>query len=106
MDGNKLLPPPSVKVANRVQSVKRSQLNHKLELAAKRIEDTIASIEYRDPLAAKQIPTFAANETLWVEDELPEGAIPVGDWNFVEAPEPVYSGKKATVGQGDDLLIG
>lgn len=102
MDGNALLPPPSLKVPTATQQQQQQRLQEDLARAAQAIEDGFAGIQYQDPLADQPLGPLQQREIVWIEDALPAGAKPAGDgpelWKFVSAPDaPVYSGEKSTV---------
>jgi hypothetical protein len=102
MDGNALLPPPSLKVPTAEQVAQKGRLGKELAAAAQAIEAGFTNIAYVDPQAEVALGELTQNEQVWIEDALPEGAQPAGDgpviWDFVTAPDaPVFSGEKSTV---------
>ena len=107
MDGNALLPPPAVKVPTDEQSEQKKQYDEQLAAASKRVETLLAEFNYTDPKPDEPLGTLSEAELVWIEDSLPAGANAQGDtpWQFVEAPKPVHSGKKASVrtGSGDGI---
>ena len=111
MDGNALLPPPAVKMPSLVQQRKQYQLSEALAAAERDKQNLLDEIVYEDPIHAAdvQLPPNRRHETVWVDDELPDGAKPSGDgekpWQFVEAgpDHPVLSGQKSTVRVADGL---
>ncbi|MEX0938248.1 MAG: PSD1 and planctomycete cytochrome C domain-containing protein [Pirellulales bacterium] len=107
MDGNALLPPPTVKVPTPEQSTALAQHEARVAEIRQRIERELANYQYTDPgegTAQAEAPGRA--DYIWLDDTLPEGAKPEGDgpepWRFVSADEhPVHSGKQATVRTAD-----
>ncbi|MEC9092228.1 MAG: DUF1549 and DUF1553 domain-containing protein, partial [Planctomycetota bacterium] len=111
MDGNALLPPPSVKVATAEQRLQLDQLGKELathkaavaELQQKLIKD------YKDPTPAGKLGKLEEAEIVWFDDALPPGAKPEGNeggnsWQFVSGPQhPVFSGKKSFRRSGNGL---
>ncbi len=108
MDGNALLPPPSVKVPSSLQAARQRTLTGQLAEVEAEIETAISQWKYEDPLAGKPLDPLAKQDRVWFDDALPPGAQPAGDgpdpWKFVTAPDhPVYSGANATVRTGNGL---
>jgi hypothetical protein len=107
MDGNALLPPPAVKVPTDDQSAQKKKYDEQFAAASKRVETLLAEFNYTDPKPTEPLGTLSEAELVWIEDSLPAGANAQGNtpWVFVEAPNPVHSGKKATVrtGTGDAI---
>ena len=111
MDGNALLPPPSVKVATPQQTAELKLLREELakidQSIAKRQAELVKS--YRDPSPQGKLGELSESEIVWFDDSLPEGAAPEGNeggnsWKFVSAPDhPVYSGKTSTRRSGNGL---
>lgn len=103
MDGNALLPPPSVRVPT------KDQLNQIADLQAKitKIEHTLSSkavnYPYQDPGPEADTSAEQLHEFVWIEDSLPSGAKPMGNspWEFVS--EPVFSGEKASKRSAKEL---
>ena len=108
MDGNAILPPPSVKVPTKLQLATQKRLQEQLAAAQKEIETGLTQWKYTDPLAtAKPVP-LTQNDKVWFDDALPPGAKPAGNgpnpWKFVTAPDhPVFSGKNSTVRTGTGI---
>lgn len=104
MDGNALLPPPSVKVATPQQQAELAELNQQLAAARQAIQEKEQALigQYVDPTPEAKLGELEEAEVVWFDDELPPGANPEGNegaasWQFVSAPEhPVYSGTKST----------
>jgi hypothetical protein len=105
MDGNKPLPPPSIKVLLPEQAAEIDAANKELvdvrALITKLLADNEA--EYKDPTPDAKLGTLEQEEFVWFDDALPEGAPSEGNeggnsWKFVSAPDhPVYSGKTSSL---------
>jgi hypothetical protein len=107
MDGNALLHPPFIEVPTPEQIAQREQLNQQIAATREQINSTIAALAYVDPLADADPATIEPAEHVWIEDAGPEGAAlqQVGhEWEFVSAPEPVYTGQHSTKRSGEGLL--
>ena len=105
MDGNALLPPPSIKVPSIEQLATKEKYTQELAAAVKQVETLLADFKYTDPLADQPLGQLGEAEIVWIDDDLPAGAKPAGNgpnpWKFVTAPShPVFSGKKSTVRTG------
>ncbi|MGC1275507.1 MAG: PSD1 and planctomycete cytochrome C domain-containing protein [Planctomycetaceae bacterium] len=106
MDGNALLPPPSVKVPTAYQKQRKGELDGAIAAEEQSWRDFVASLPYGEPPSADSItlPT-EREEFVWVDDALPPNAKPEasGDegatgWRWVGAPEhPVFSGNASTI---------
>ena len=100
MDGNALLPPPSVKVPTAEQSAEKTRLTNEVAAADKLVEQLLTDFNYTDPAPDAPLGSLSEEEFLWIDDELPAGANAQGTtpWQFVEAPDhPVHSGKRSHV---------
>ncbi|MGL4463877.1 MAG: PSD1 and planctomycete cytochrome C domain-containing protein [Planctomycetia bacterium] len=100
MDGNTAAPPPFVQLTTNDQDAEIKRLaDRAVELKAQ-IEKTIAEMKYDDPV--KEAPS-APREYVWIDDDLPEGAqaaVSGEPWRWVEAPSPVFKGKRASARDG------
>ncbi len=103
MDGNALLPPPSVKVPSQEQAAEKTRLTSEVAAANQQVASILETAEYTDPFTGTEFPTYEKLDSVWFDDELPEGANAQGNtpWEFVTAPEhPVFSGKNSTTRTG------
>ncbi len=105
MDGNALLPPPSVQVPSDEQVAQKKQYTTDLAATNEQIEKILADFKYTDPKPAEPLGELSEETLVWIDDELPTGANAQGTgnppWQFVQAPDhPVHSGKKSTVRTG------
>ena len=104
MDGNALLPAPTLKLPTSEQTAKMKQHDDELAALRKSITDELAKIQYVDPLAGAEIPADALSVTrqefVWFDDDkFPPGTNLQGDtpWKFVTKAEgPVFSGEKSS----------
>lgn len=108
MDGNALLPPPSVKVPTQEQIDEQSRLTTLLNAAKSTLQDKLESYSYTEPKPDSPQLNFERADSIWFDDALPPGAKAQGDgpnpWTFVGSPEhPVHSGEKSTVRTGEGL---
>jgi len=107
MDGNALLPPPSVKVPSAEQQRKMQQYEQQIAGLQQRIQKELASIKYTEPKQPDDAQVAEPREVVWIDDALPQGAVPQGNegrdsWKWVTSQEgPVFSGDKATTRTGD-----
>lgn len=104
MDGNALLPPPSVRVPSPGYVREKRVLEGRLSAANANLDKVLASIDYRDPNKGEQLASLHITEKVWFDDELPAGAKPTGPWRFVAKEEhPVFSGNNASFRSGEGL---
>ncbi len=104
MDGNKLLPPPVVKVPSETQVQQQSQYTEELAAIDTQVATLLAEFKYTDPKPMEPLGELSEEQLVWIDDEAPAGANLQGNspWQFVEAPDhPVHSGKKSTVRTSD-----
>ncbi len=101
MDGNALLPPPSIQVPTKDQKTKLDGLNKQIASAKTELQKKIDGLGYKDPGDNQKTKFETLKEYVWIDDSIPAGAVPVTEgkpdkWEFVSAPDhPVYSGKKS-----------
>jgi len=108
MDGNALLPPPSLQLPSPEQEAGLKDLSARLTELDKKIHETAASVHYVDPATLVNTPKPQATETVWVEDDFPPKAEPtINNGNqsnlWISASEgPVLSGQRSLhrVGKG------
>lgn len=95
MDGNALLPPPSVQVPTAEQIAQREALKQQIAEVEAEVQTALAKVEYQEP-EGETPPSDEPQEHVWIDDELPPGAQKNGPWTFVSATDqPVYSGQTA-----------
>ena len=99
MDGNALLPAPTMKLPTPDQQAKLAQLNEALVLAEKRIREEATKIKYTEPERAPSASTNQPGDFVWVEDDFPKGSKAeasgeAGALKWIENGK-VHSGKRA-----------
>ena len=99
MDGNALLPPPTMKLPTPEQETKLAQLDESLAAAEKRIRDETIKINYTEPERKTNAATNPPADFVWVEDDFPKGAQAeasgeTGALKWIESGK-VHSGKRA-----------
>lgn len=97
MDGNSKDHAPTVRIVSAEDQQKIASLRQEIETAKSTVVEQLAAIQYQEPEAAppeEDQPT----ELVWIDDDAPAGANLQGNypWAWVEAPEPVFSGDRAT----------
>ncbi|MEQ8785412.1 MAG: PSD1 and planctomycete cytochrome C domain-containing protein [Pirellulaceae bacterium] len=106
MDGNALLPPPTLKLPTPEQESTLADLRKSLAPIEKQIKEELAKIEYVDSEKDAKPGKREPQEYVWIEDELPPGAKPAGNspWRFVSKTEgEVFSGDKASTRSAEGL---
>ena len=108
MDGNALLPPPSVKAPSRLDTIHRNNLETQRAAVEKQLAELHANIDYQDASNDIVLRSLTKLERTWFDDSLPGVVQTSGDgesaWKYVEAPDhPVFSGKNSTRQQSDGL---
>lgn len=105
MDGNTIAPPPVLRTPTPEQEAKLKEIDAKLAEAKKKIAEALIKVEYTDPGPGEPPPKAEPREIVWIDDEPPPGANLQGTtpWEWVTAPHPVHSGKKATRRSAADL---
>lgn len=130
MDGNALLPPPTLRLPTPEQTAQLAALDMQLAEIKSRQAKLRAETPYLEPSldAPADALSVTRRDFVWVDDVLPPGAQPqsnTGSWKFITASEgPVFSGTTAStrtalgldqhfftgatspleVGQGDELF--
>lgn len=109
MDGNALLPPPSMKLPSPEQEKQLSALDQQLSEKKTELRDLAAALTYVDPANQTNRPTPEPKEVVWVEDDFPTKAEPiVNEGNepnrWITAKDgPVFSGERALERSGKGL---
>lgn len=101
MDGNALLPPPTLKLPTAAQEKQLAEYDASIAHLEKRLREATAALKYTDPATLTNRPVGRRVETVWVEDEFPAGAqasinsgTPPLEWVTPDTGQ-VYQGKKA-----------
>ena len=102
MDGNALLPAPSIRVPTPEQTARLVSLRAKLRPIQQAIGTALTKIQYTDPHNELDRKVETRRDYVWIDDAVPAGAKPGGNggaksWQFVSSPRfPVFSGSRAT----------
>jgi hypothetical protein len=101
MDGNALLPPPTMKVPSPEQEKQLQELDAQLAELDKKSQTAAANLSYTDPATLTNAPKPQPREMVWIDDDFPKGAaLQVNEGNppnkWVSTNEgPVLSGQRA-----------
>lgn len=97
MDGNALLPPPTMKLPTSEQTAQLAEFDRQIAASQQTINEALAKITYLDPAADGPVDalTLFPRDYVWIDDALPAGGQSVGtEWKFVAADQgPVHRGK-------------
>lgn len=108
MDGNKLLTPPILQLANAEQQKKLDEFDWQIADAQKRIRESIAELNYVDPATQDPAPSVQTSELVWFEDSFPANATVEavgGPVTFVtKETGQVYSGTSAIKRTGNETV--
>jgi hypothetical protein len=103
LDGNAARWAPVVKVPTAEQSRRLAELDQKAAAIRQKMSEEAAKLHYDETADAKESEQLERKEYVWIDDDIPPGAVsssdggPNGKWEFVTAPEhPVLSGKRAS----------
>jgi mono/diheme cytochrome c family protein len=96
MDGNRKDPAPIIRVLTDEQQTQIAEAQQKLDDLNERVRSALAAIQYEEPEGDKNGKVTETEEYVWLDDDLPAGAKAEGDWKFATAPDPVFSGEKAS----------
>ncbi len=101
MDGNALLPPPSLKLPSPEQEQQLKDFDARLAELEKQQREAVAKMNYTDPAAVTNAPKPEPKEVVWVDDDFPTGAnaqVNAGNSSnrWITAAEGlVFSGRRA-----------
>ena len=104
MDGNIHLPPPSMKVPTAAQAAEKLDLEHKLKDVRDQVASIYKGIDYQDTRASETLGELATEDTVWFDNELPEGVKREGNegkdsWKSVQ-----HAGRQAFVRTASESL--
>lgn len=109
MDGNALLPPPTLQLPSPEQERQFKDIADQIAGLEKRIAGTVASLQYIDPATATNRPVPEPVETVWLEDDFPPEANlevnsgnPLPNW-VLSDKGPVHSGQRSLQRTGPGL---
>lgn len=99
MDGNALLPPPTLQLPTPEQAKEIAGYDDQLGELDKKLHELIAALDYNDPATVSNAAKPESNELVWVEDDFPPNAKVEGDnepnkW-VGRSEGQVFSGERA-----------
>jgi hypothetical protein len=109
MDGNALLPPPTMKAPSPEQERQLKEFDTQLAELDNTSRAAVAAFNYTDPATLTNAPKPEPKEIVWIDDDFPKGAAPqVNEGNppnkWVSTNEgPVLSGQRAIQRAGKGL---
>jgi len=110
MDGNILLTPPILKLTTPEQEKQLKDYDADIAKVNEKVKVALTKLEYNDPSEQDPKPEKKTIETVWVDDELPKGAVPQHTeknhelkW-ITEGEGPVQSGKRAIKRTGKGIV--
>src|SRR6516162_6411660 len=74
MDGNALLPPPSLPLPTPEQEKQLADFDARLKELKDKTEEVVAGLDYTDPATLTNPPPAEPREVVWVDDDFPPGA--------------------------------
>jgi len=94
MDGNVLLPPPSLQVPTKDQEQRMAALKAQLPPIQIKIKEALTKVKYVEPPKSAEKITAGPQEFVWIDDAIPAGGKAEGNegaksWNFVSDPAPL-----------------
>jgi hypothetical protein len=109
MDGNALLPPPSLPLPTPEQEQAMKDLDRRHQDLEAKLQHVVAGLKYVDPATLTNRPAPEPKESTWIEDEFPRGSLAkVNDNNetnrwVARSEGPVFSGDRAIRRSGKGL---
>jgi hypothetical protein len=101
MDGNALLPPPSMPLPTPEQQKQFDSFDARTHELEQKVREAIAVLDYIDPASLTNAPKPEAKEIAWIEDDFPAQAdITINSGNepykwVTRAEGPVFSGERS-----------
>ena len=96
LDRNVQAPEPVVRLSTPRQDEEVAALKQQLAEMQSRIKKELDAFRYEDPRTAAKTIHVETSETVCFDDKVTARlAITAGDWEFVIAPEPVFSGERS-----------
>ncbi len=95
LDGNIKNPAPVARVALPEQEQQIAALRQQIADVRGEIARQLAAYKYAEPEKPTEVKPPQPKETVWIEDEMPEGAQTQERWKFAGKPQPVASGAKS-----------
>lgn len=107
MDGNALLPPPTLKLPSPEQEAKLKAFDQRLGELDKELDQVVSTLNYIDPASLPDPPKAEPKEIVWVDDAFPKDADVKTDGYpnqlVGRAEGPVFSGERALQRSGAGL---
>jgi hypothetical protein len=109
MDGNAMLPPPSLPLPSPEQEKQKKDYQDQIASCERKLRDAATNLVYIDPASLTNAPKPDPTEVVWVEDDFPPGAdVTVNSGNeasqWVSKPAaPVFSGERSLLRVGKGL---
>ncbi|HEX8916560.1 MAG TPA: PSD1 and planctomycete cytochrome C domain-containing protein, partial [Humisphaera sp.] len=101
MDGNALLTRPTIKLTTPEQERRLAAVEAKLAAKQKELDAKTESVAYTDPATLEPKPPVQELSTVWLDDDFPTNAKPMGSpghptkWVTAAEGAPVHAGKRA-----------
>ncbi len=109
MDGNALLPPPTLQLPTPEQTQAMASYDGQLQELDRKLHEFIAGLDYVDPATVTNAPKPEATEVVWVDDDFPPNAQieatrdnETNQW-VSRTDAPVFSGERAIRQSGKGL---
>jgi hypothetical protein len=109
MDGNALLPSPTLQLPTPEQAKQMAEYDEKIKSVKKEVHEFIAGLDYKDPATITNGPKREPKELVWIEDDFPAHAkvevhpdTEPSKW-ITQEEGPVYSGQRAIRRSGKGL---
>ncbi len=109
MDGNALVPPPSIPVPSPEQEKQLQALNSRRAELEEKLRTGVHSLNYTDPATLTNAPKQEPREIVWVDDDFPPKAdvqfnagTPTNRW-ITAGDGPVFSGQRAMMRTGKGI---
>ncbi|HYG77340.1 MAG TPA: PSD1 and planctomycete cytochrome C domain-containing protein [Planctomycetota bacterium] len=101
MDGNALLTQPVLKLSTPEQDKKLADFDAAIAARQKELDERVANIAYTDPASIEPRPPAEVRDTIWLDDDFPNGAkVQAGPgqptaWVTKDSGAPVHSGNRS-----------
>jgi hypothetical protein len=100
LDGNALQVNPIMRLETPEYHAQSDALDRQIAAKLQQLDNVAASIAYTDPGTVQPVPAAVEMENVWMEDEFPPGAQPIGGpgdpTTFIDSAHgPVFSGHRA-----------
>lgn len=107
MDGNALLPPPSLPLPSPEQEKQLADFDSEKHELESHLDELVAKLDYADPASVTNATAPEPKELVWLDDDFPPDAEvkaqgQAGQW-VTSAEGPVFSGKRSFRRSGEGL---